>query len=102
MEIKFGLISCDSHGQLDRDAFTSRMSQTKWGDAIPHVVETTERGELVDRWSVAGQIQGTGPFGGGVVNCPAAMGDPSRRTHPKHWDEVPRKVYDPAERLKAL
>jgi predicted TIM-barrel fold metal-dependent hydrolase len=103
MKIKFGLISCDSHGQLGRDAFTSRMSQAKWGDRIPQVVEiTTERGEVVDRWSVNGKVQGTGPFGGGVVNCPAAMGDPSRRTHPKRWEEVPKKVYDPIERLGAL
>ena len=35
MEIKFGLISCDSHGQLDRDAWTSRMSKAKWGDRDP-------------------------------------------------------------------
>jgi hypothetical protein len=43
MEIKYGLISCDSHAQVDKDAFTSRMSKAKWGDAIPHVVETDNK-----------------------------------------------------------
>lgn len=103
MQIRYGLISCDSHGQLDRDAFTSRMSRQKWGDRIPQVVEVTnERGQKVERWSVNGKVSGPGPFAGGVVNCPAAMGDPTRRTHPQRWEEVPKKVYDPAERLKAL
>ena len=37
MELKFGLISADSHVAFDRNAFTSRMSRTKWGDKIPHV-----------------------------------------------------------------
>src|SRR5882724_3762172 len=43
MEIKYGLISCDSHAQPDKDAFTSRMSKAKWGDAIPHLAETTDK-----------------------------------------------------------
>jgi uncharacterized protein len=102
MHIKHGLISCDSHGQLDRDAFTSRMP-SKWGERIPQVVEIDNgKGQLVHRWSVNGKVQGPGPFAGGVVNCPAAMGDPTRRTHPQRWEEVPKKVYDPIERLKAL
>jgi hypothetical protein len=37
MEIKFGLISADSHAAFHRDDFTSRMSASKWGDRIPHV-----------------------------------------------------------------
>jgi len=32
-EIKYGLVSSDSHGQLGKDAYTSRMSKTKWGDS---------------------------------------------------------------------
>jgi hypothetical protein len=42
MESKFGLISSDSHGQLDKDAYTMRMSAQRWGDRIPHVVEIKE------------------------------------------------------------
>jgi uncharacterized protein len=104
MDIKFGLISCDSHAQLDKDAFTSRMSRTKWGDAIPHLEETDDKAHMaipydhpVQRWFVNGQLVGNR----GVVNCPTVMADPLRRTFPQHWDEVPREVYDPVERLKA-
>jgi len=95
MKLNFGLVSCDSHAQLDRDAFTSRMSRSEWGDDIPCVVEVDDNGEKVERWSVAGNIQG-----GGVANCPAAM--PKRGYYPRRWEEVPRKAYDPTERLKAL
>ena len=31
MEIKYGLISSDSHGQLGKDAYTSRMSKSQMG-----------------------------------------------------------------------
>jgi uncharacterized protein len=103
MEIKHGLISCDSHGQLGRDAFTSRMSKEKWGERIPQVVAVpNDKGAQIERWSVNGKVSGPGPFAGGIVNCPAAMGDPTRRTHPQRWDEVPGIVYDPAQRLTAL
>ena len=43
MEIKFGLFSCDSHAQLDRDAWTKRLSKQKWGDRIPQIVESQSR-----------------------------------------------------------
>ena len=29
MEVKYGLISSDSHGQLGKDAYTSRMSKSR-------------------------------------------------------------------------
>ena len=105
MEIKFGLISCDSHAQPDRDAFTSRMSKARSGDAIPHVVETTDKANMrvaydgaVERWSVNGEIVGDR----GVCNCPAAMDDPLRKYFPQRWEEVPTHVYDPSDRLRAL
>ena len=97
MEIKYGLISSDSHGQLGKDAYTSRMSGSKWGDRIPHVVEVREEkfAHAVERWVVHGEIQG-----GNVCNCPTAMAD--RKYYPQRWEEVPLEVYDPAHRLKAL
>jgi predicted TIM-barrel fold metal-dependent hydrolase len=105
MEIKYGLISCDSHAQPDKDAFTSRMSQAKWGDAIPHLMETTDKANMavafdrpVQRWVVNGQVVGNR----GVVNCPTVMNDPMRKYFPQHWDEVPSYVYNPADRLSAL
>ena len=65
MEIKYGLISCDSHAQPDKDAFTSRMSKAKWGDAIPHLMETTDKAHMAvafDRPSAA--LGGERPGGG--------------------------------------
>lgn len=55
MRIKHGLVSCDSHGQLNRDAFTSRMSRGQWGDLIPEVREVEHRGKMVERWFVHGE-----------------------------------------------
>lgn len=105
MEIKYGLISCDSHAQPDKDAFTSRMSQARWGDAIPHLMETTDKAHMavamdrpVQRWVAHGQVVGNR----GVVNCPTVMNDPMRKYFPQHWDEVPSYVYNPADRLSAL
>ena len=52
----------------------------------------------VERWFVNGKVVGER----GTVNCPTVMGDPLRKTFPQRWDEVPKIVYDPAERLKGL
>jgi uncharacterized protein len=95
MELKFGLISADSHAAFDKDTFTSRMSATKWGDKIPHVAPSEREGESVDGWSVYDRRSDT------VCNCPAVMGDPFPHW-PKRWEDVPRMAYDPHERLKAL
>ena len=96
MEIKYGLISADSHAAFHRDDFTSRMSAEKWGERIPHVAEKREDGGRADGWSIYGL-----PPRGDVCNCPAVMGDPFP-TWPKVWEEVPALAYDPKERLKAL
>lgn len=96
MQVKYGLMSCDSHGQLGRDAFTSRMSRKQWGDRIPEVVEVeSKQGERIECWSVNGRVQR-----GAVANCPALM--PDHRSSPRRWEEVPLKAYDPAARLTAL
>ena len=94
MEIIFGLISSDSHGQLDKDAYTQRMSAQKWGDRIPHVVEVKEDKFPfpVERWKVNDEIQG-----GNVCNCPTAMKE--RGYYPQRWEEVPLEVYDRAPAL---
>lgn len=105
MDVKHGLISCDSHAQLDKDAFTSRMSKRKFGDRIPHLIDTTDpvhmsepRDDAVQRWLVNGKVTEIR----GVCNCPAVMDDPMRAYHPQRWEEVPLYVYDPLERLKVL
>jgi len=97
MEIRFGLISSDSHGQLGKDAYTGRMSKEKWGDRIPHVIEVRDEKfpHPVERWVVNGEVQG-----GNVCNCPTAM--PNRSYYPQRWEEVPPEVYQPTARLRAL
>jgi len=105
MRIKFGVISSDSHGQLHKDAFTNRMSKTKFGDRIPQLVETTDKAnmsDLMDRVVERWRINGTFVEKRGVSNCAAYMNDPMRATFPQRWEEVPRGVYDPVERLKVL
>jgi len=100
VEIKFGLFSCDSHAQLDCDAWTERMSKVQWGDRIPQVVEVKDDGadQPMDHWMINGKIRSDW-----VCNCPAAMeGGVERGYYPRRWEEVPDIVYDPAARLKAL
>jgi len=48
MDIKYGLFSCDSHAQLDRDAWTKRLSKEKWRERIPQIVEVNENGQTVE------------------------------------------------------
>jgi hypothetical protein len=99
MKLKYGLISADSHAQLDRDAFTKRMSRAKWGDRIPEVVEVEDERtkKKVDRWRVYGKT-----IGAFVANCPAVMNDRKVKYYPQRWEEVPAKVFEPLERAKAL
>ncbi|MGN6718033.1 MAG: amidohydrolase family protein [Candidatus Binatia bacterium] len=73
------------------------MSESKWGERIPHVIEVRDEKytEPVERWIVNGEIQG-----GNVCNCPTAMSN--RSYYPQRWEEVPLEVYLPTERAKAL
>ena len=92
MKIKYGLISCDSHAQLDKDNWTKRMSKAKWGDAIPQLRETTDKAHMirasdkpVERWFVylpfehaedlAAQRHSVALFGGlaGDPDCAGAI-----------------------------
>ena len=98
MEIRFGLISADSHVVMDRNAFLDRMSKSKFGERIPQVREVETKRQKADRWVVNGRPLKSR----GVVNCPAVMGDPDRNAYPQRWDEVPAKAFVPRERLKAL
>jgi len=105
MKLKYGLISADSHAQLHKDAFTSRMSRAQFGDRIPHVIKTTDKSMMaepsdrpVERWVVDGKVVDTR----GVTNCPAIMGDPYRTYTPQRWDEVLPSIYDPIARLEVL
>jgi len=42
VDIKYGLVSTDSHGQVNPETWTSRMSAKRWGNLIPHIEEVTD------------------------------------------------------------
>jgi len=96
MQIKHKLISADSHAGFDRNDFTERMAASKWGDKIPHIIETNKNGKRIDRWSVYGE-----PKRNDVANCPALMGEPFP-TYPKLYEEIPKAYHDPKARLEML
>lgn len=105
MKLQFGLISADSHVQLDRNAFLDRMSRERFGDAIPQVRETTDPAHMtkpvdfaVERWFINNKVVDSRS----PANCVAMMNDPLRSYYPQRWEEVPVCVYDPIERLKVL
>ena len=105
MKIKYGVVSSDSHAQLHKDSFLRRMSKAKFGDRIPQLVETNDKANMsdpVDRIVQRWQINGKFVEKRGVSNCAAYMNDPMRATFPQRWEEVPKGVYDPIERLKVL
>lgn len=93
MEIKHGVISADDHVQEHPEVWTARMSHAKWGDRIPRVVHVDDGSEewMIEGWRIPLK---------GVALASAAMAD--RVQEPKRWSEVPRAVYSPAERLKAM
>jgi predicted TIM-barrel fold metal-dependent hydrolase len=86
-------ISVDDHVQEPPELWTDRLSKTKWGDRIPHVAR---KGDGAEKWVVDGRelpLQG-------VAEAGSVMAD--RSTLPLRWAEVPKGVYDPKERLKAM
>jgi predicted TIM-barrel fold metal-dependent hydrolase len=93
VQLKYGLISVDDHVQETPDVWTSRLSQGKWGDRIPHLQRTPEGRE---QWVADGQ----GLLAGRVAQAGALM--PDRNREPERWEEVPSIAYKPAERLKAM
>src|ERR1700732_3828642 len=105
MKIKYGLISCDSHGQVDRDAFTKRMSKGKFGDRIPHLIETKEKAHMawpserpVHRWLVNDMVVDIRS----PSNCPALWDAPVRLQGPARLGEGPGSPLRPGERPKVL
>ncbi|MGQ4807319.1 hypothetical protein NKDENANG_00667 [Candidatus Entotheonellaceae bacterium PAL068K] len=93
MELKYGLISVDDHVQEPPDLWTQRLSQSQWGDRIPHIAT---RENSTEYWMVDGQE--VSMFG--VAAAGAVM--PDRAREPQRWEEVPELAYDPAARLHAM
>ena len=72
MDIRYGLISADSHVVTDKNAFVERMAKSKWGERIPQIVQVDHKGQTVDRWAVYGKpLRGlTAVSVGAVVAAP--------------------------------
>jgi len=113
MKLKYGTINSDAHAQLDKDTWTNRMSKAKWGGAIPQLKPTQDKAHMavdwgekdVYRWFINDQVVDLRS----VCNCPTVMQDAKwgeagahRKYFPQRWSDVPKKVYVPSERLKAL
>ena len=87
MEIRYGLISADSHAAFDRDAFTTRMSAVRWADKIPRCgIPADERRKLlwenatrVYRMKVDGQLAVNNQPSGATPAC----GGSSTTTRPR-------------------
>ncbi len=86
-------ISVDEHVQETPDVWSKQLSQSKWGDRIPHIERNSDG---VERWV----FDGRDIVLDGVADCGAVMAD--RTKNPQRWSEVPVSVYDPKERLKAM
>ena len=93
MSAKTFFIGVDEHVQETPDVWTKRLSQSKWGDRIPHIERNSDG---VERWV----FDGRDIVLDGVADCGAVMAD--RTKNPQRWSEVPVSVYDPKERLKAM
>jgi predicted TIM-barrel fold metal-dependent hydrolase len=93
MELKYGLISADDHVLERPDLWTARLSQSRWGERIPHLTRTSDGG---DEWIVDGHSIPLTGFA--TVN--GTMSDPTRA--PRRWNEVAAILYDARERLRAM
>ncbi len=93
MAYNYRRIDVDSHVQEKPDTWTSRMSEAKWGDRIPHLEEVDGN----EQWAIDGRST---LWRNGPSLCPAVM--PDRLGLPNRWEEVPESVYDVSARLKAM
>ena len=89
LKMKYGVISADDHVQEAPDVWTKRMSKTKFGDEIPHIVDLPDGSQT---WALGRNSKGFG----GLARIAGV--NPKVRT----WDEVPASTYVASERLKIL
>ena len=85
-------IDVDSHYQETPETWTSRMSEAKWGERIPHIAENPDGTQY---WSIDGNRRIDR-----LASCVAVL--PDRETIPTRWEDIPTIIYDPLERLTAL
>lgn len=92
MQLKYGLISVDDHVQEPPDVWTLRLSQSRWGDRIPHLERATDG----TQWVVDGKVL----LDGHIARAAALM--PDRNQEARRWDETPAAAYRPLDRVEAM
>ena len=89
------IIDTDSHVMEPPDLWTSRMSQKKWGDRIPHLFLDERRDEM--RWLIGGEsaspVSPTGRTAGWHEPPPS---------HPRTLEEAEPGAWDPTARLARM
>jgi predicted TIM-barrel fold metal-dependent hydrolase len=88
-----GFISVDDHVQEHPRVWTDRLSSKKWGDRIPRLEKDSEGFES---WIIDGVKY---PLCDSVTPGTLMPGRAGKR---KSWSDIPKCVYDPKERLKAM
>ena len=87
-----GYVDCDAHIQEKPDTWTSRMSAKRWGDNIPHLADVNGG----QRWLIGGKTVGRLTPSNCCALFPDHLGEPTR------WEQIPKCVYDAAERVKVM
>ena len=91
----YEVISTDDHLQESSTVWTDRMSKSKWGDKVPQIREVEGGNERWHIWDIPMQ-RSLGTVQGAVAGeFPDGLG-------PDRWEDMPKKTYVPAERLKAM
>jgi uncharacterized protein len=87
------IISAVDHVVEHPDVWAGRLTESKWGDRIPHLEHLPDGS---DCWVIDGRkLQLADLTGMGAL-----MAD---RDHPpRRWEEIPPTAYDPAQRLMAM
>ena len=88
------VIDADTHIVEPYDLWTSRMSASKWGDGIPHVVWDDRMQREV--WVAGGDL-----LRPATSAAFAGYGKPAPDT-PRRWSELKPEVYQAAERLELM
>ena len=90
MALRFNVVSADDHVEEPPDLWTSRLSQERWGDRIPHI---TTLPDGVERWTIDGRLKEDRRLA-----ATGALAE-ERFREPQKWSDVPAAAYDPEARL---
>jgi uncharacterized protein len=91
---RISVIDVDSHVMEPADLWTSRLSEHRWGDDVPHVRREEKSGE--DRWYVGGKRTS------GVANFAVTGWNEFPPSHPLVTEDADPAAWDPVERLHKL